>query len=500
MSIRSSTLTAFLVTSIPVQQLTAANWPEWRGPNQTGVSTESNLPVRFGTAENVRWHVHLPAPGNSSPIVWGNRVFVTQFVPAENRRTLICLDRSNGKVLWQSGIVYTEAEQTQENNPYCAGTPATDGKLVVVCFGSPGVYAYDFDGKEVWHRDLGKISHMFGNAVCPIIHREQCFLNFGPDANARLIALDLSTGKTVWEAVPPKPDPSETPSMQGPRPGDPNRPPPGGPPGPRGDGGAREGAAGGPADAPPLGRPTGPGGPPPGSADIAGGPGGPGGGFRPPPGGRGGRPGGASWSTPVVVTVAGHDELVVNFPNRLVAYDPPTGKQLWVSKGVGGSIYTTPAVGNGIIVGNSGGPGGGSAIALKAGGSGDVTESQKVWHLDRVKSAIGSGVIGEGHLFTISQDGIASCLDLQDGKIVWEERLKGSTSRNSSWSSILLANGKLYIPNQSGDVFVVRASAEFQILATNAVGEPTNASLAASDGELFLRTNQGLWCFASSAP
>ena len=282
MSIRSSTLTAFLVTAIPLQQLSAANWSAWRGPNQTGVALESNLPVRFGTAENVRWHVPLPAPGNSSPIVWGNRVFVTQFIPAENRRTLICLDRSNGKVLWQSGIVYTESEQTQENNPYCAGTPATDGKLIVVCFGSPGVYAYDFDGKEVWHRDLGKISHMFGNAVCPIIHQQQCFLNYGPDANARLIALDLSTGKTVWEAVPPKPDPSETPSMQGPRAGDPNRPPPGGPPGPRGDGGAREGTAGGPADAPPLGRPTGPGGPPPGSADIAGGPGGPGGGFRPP--------------------------------------------------------------------------------------------------------------------------------------------------------------------------------------------------------------------------
>jgi len=504
MSTPTISLAAFLAVAIPFQPIYAANWPAWRGPDQTGISPDTNLPVHFGPSDNVRWHVPLPAPGNSSPIVWGNRVFITQFVPAENRRTLMCLDRTDGKLLWQSGIVYTETEQTQENNPFCAGTPATDGKLIIVCFGSPGVYAYDFDGKEVWRRDLGKISHMFGNAVCPIIHQQLCFLNFGPDPSARLVALDLSTGKTIWEASAPKPDPSETPAMQGPRPGDPGRPPADGAPGPRGEGGAREGTAGGPADAPPLGRPPGPGAPPPGSADLAGGPGGPGGpagGFRPPAGGRGmGRPGGASWSTPVVVSVGGHDELVVNFPNRLVAFDPPTGKQLWISKGVGGSIYTTPAVGDGIIVGSSGGPGGGSAIALKPGGTGEVTESQKVWRLDRVKSSIGSGVIHQGHLFTISQDGIASCLDLQNGKTLWEERLKGSTSRNSSWSSILVANGNLYIPNQSGDVFVVRAAADFQLLATNAVGEPTNASLAASNGELFLRTNQGVWCFASKSP
>ena len=211
-----------------------------------------------------------------------------------------------------------------------------------------------------------------------------------------------------------------------------------------------------------------------------------------------GRPGGASWSTPVIVAVQGHDELVVNFPSRLVAFDPATGHQLWTSKGVGGTVYATPAVGEGIVVGSSGGPGGGSAVAVRPGGTGDVSESQKIWHLDRVKSAIGSGVIYHGHLFTISQDGIASCLDVKTGSTVWEERLKGSTSRSSSWSSILLAEGRLYIPNQAGDVFVVEASPTFHLLATNAIGEPTNASLAASDGEIFLRTNQGLWRFASS--
>ncbi len=488
--ILTTTCLAFAFCGLPVK---AENWPAWRGANQTGVSLEKNLPLTFDGTNNLRWHISLPGPGNSSPIVWGDRIFISQFVPEDKQRALFCFDRTNGKKLWQVGTVYAESEQTQENNPYCAGTPATDGKWVYVCYGSAGVYAYDFTGKEAWHRDLGKISHMFGNAVCPVLHGDLCFLNFGPDSKARLVALDKATGKTVWEAEPPKIDPSEEPQMRGP--GGPSGPPLGGFGGPRPEGG--------PADAPPVRRPQGAGGPPPGSADLAGGPGnngGPGGpgGFRP-PGGRGmGRPGGASWSTPVIVAVQGHDELVVNFPSRLVAFDPATGHQLWTSKGVGGTVYATPSVGEGIVVGSSGGPGGGSAVAVRPGGTGDVSESQKIWHLDRVKSAIGSGVIYHGHLFTISQDGIASCLDVKTGSTVWEERLKGSTSRSSSWSSILLAEGRLYIPNQAGDVFVVEASPTFHLLATNAIGEPTNASLAASDGEIFLRTNQGLWCFASS--
>jgi hypothetical protein len=223
------------------------------------------------------------------------------------------------------------------------------------------------------------------------------------------------------------------------------------------------------------------------------------------PGGRGpGAPGGpgagdpsGSWSTPLLVRAVGRDELVVNFPNRLVGYDPKSGKQLWLSKGLSGVIYTTPVWGDGALVAVSSGMGSGSAIAIKPGGSGDVTESQRLWRLDRVKNEIGSGVIHENNLFTISADGIAECVDLKSGTKLWEERLQGSSSRNSSWSSMLIAGDKIYVPNQSGDVFVLRAGPKFEVLATNSVSEPTNASLAPSDGELFMRTDKSLWCFAS---
>jgi hypothetical protein len=214
------------------------------------------------------------------------------------------------------------------------------------------------------------------------------------------------------------------------------------------------------------------------------------------PGGPGGPPGGA-WSTPLLIKAGQRDELVMNFPNRLAGYEPETGKQLWLSKGIDDWIFTTPVSGDGVVVGISSGLMGGRAIAVRPGGSGDVTESQRVWRLERVKSQpIGSGVIHEGYLYLIGQDGIASCLELKTGNELWEERLKGPGVKGSSWSSMLLADGKIYVPNQSGDVFVLRAGPKFQLLATNSVYEPTNASLAASDGDLFLRTDKSLWCFA----
>jgi outer membrane protein assembly factor BamB len=139
-----------------------------------------------------------------------------------------------------------------------------------------------------------------------------------------------------------------------------------------------------------------------------------------------------------------------------------------------------------------------SAIAVKPGGSGDVTDSNRLWRLEDAESCIGSGVIHEGHIYLISQEGVAQCLELKTGKQIWEERLRGPGRRSSSWSSMLLADGTIYVPNQSGDVFVLRAGPKFEVIATNSVGERTNASLAAAGGELFLRTDNSLWCFAKA--
>jgi outer membrane protein assembly factor BamB len=603
MNINRTLVSTVTLSLAVVPSLIAANWPGWRGPQGNGVSPDKNVALKWTTNENVRWRAPLPERGNSSPVVWGDRIFITQAVTAENRRTIMCFDRTTGKLLWQSGVTYTEREPTQGENPYCAATPVTDGERVIASFGSAGLYCCDFEGKELWHRDLGKMNHMFGNASSPIIHGDLCFFYFGPDEKSRLIALNKKNGETTWEIQPPKLDPSEMQMARG----------PGGPDGEgRGPGGRRGGGGFGignnvapqifaQADkdkdskiskaeftgvsdlwfakldpeksgkitseqfaehfydaVPPRddgdgqqqrrpSRTTGPAfftaadGDKDGSltsaelkstfakwfdqwdADKAdalsqeklleglnavlprpnfAGAGGPGGerqggrgGFG---GGMGGGGPGGSWSTPVLIKAGGHDELIVNFPSRLAAFDPQTGKQLWITKGMGGTIYTTPLWGEEILVASSSGPGGASAIAVKGGGDGELGDSDRLWRIERAKSAIGSGVIYQSHIYNISQDGMAQCLEAKTGKVIWEERLKGSGARSSSWSSILLAGDKLYIPNQSGDVFVLRASPKFEILATNSVGEPTNASLAASNGDLFLRTEKSLWCFASA--
>lgn len=464
-----------LLVAVAASSARGGNWPSWRGPEGIGVSPEKGLPLKWNASENVRWHAQLPGPCNSSPIVWGDRVFVTQAVEDGNRRTVMCFDRADGKPLWQSGAAYSDKEPTQQNNPYCSATPVTDGERVIASFGSAGLYCYDFAGKEVWHRDLGKMSHMFGNASSPILYGDLCILPFGPDEKARLIAVNKRTGEPVWEVEPPKVDPNEQQSSEGP-------------------GGA--GGRGRPGAGREPGGPGGPGGGPGPGGFGAGGPGGPGPGGPGGPRGRGSPSG--TWSTPIIVKADGHDELIMAFPYRLAAYDPKTGKQLWLSKGVGATIYTTAVWGENTIVGMSSGMGRGSVVAVKPGGSGDVTESRRLWQADIAKSRTGSGIIHEGHFYAITDNGIADCVDLKTGNTVWEERLKGPGAKSSSWSSMLLADGNIYVPNQSGDVFVLRASPQFELLATNSVGESTNASLAASNGELFMRTDRSLWCFANT--
>ncbi len=238
--------------------VSAGNWPGWRGPEGTGVSLDEDLPETWGANQNVRWRVALPGPGNSSPIAWGKRVFITQAIKSEKRRAVICFDRADGRQLWQAGVIYGEDEPTQENNPYCSATPVTDGGRVVASFGSAGLYCYDLDGKESWHRDLGKMDHVFGNASSPVLYGELCIFNFGPDPKARLIAVDKRNGHTLWEVQPPKVDP--------------------------------------------------------GAHLASGGPGGPGGAGEGPPGG--------AWSTPLLIKTAQRDELVMAFPNCLAGYEP----------------------------------------------------------------------------------------------------------------------------------------------------------------------------------
>jgi outer membrane protein assembly factor BamB len=410
-----------LLASLAVS-VSAGNWPAWRGADGIGVCPEKNLPVHWNAKENVRWRTPLPERGNSTPIVWGDRVFITQAIEKDNRRTLMSFDRSNGKLVWQVGVTYPEKELTHETNPLCSASPVTDGERVIASFASAGLYCYDLNGKELWHRDFGKQTHIWGNAASPILYGDLCLFNFGPGEQTFLIALDKKTGKTVWKLDEP---------------------------------GGHSG----------VNKP-----------------------------GESGNNWIGSWATPIVIHADGRDDLIMPFPKRVCALDPKTGQEHWTSGGLNPLVYTSALYAEGAVVAMGGFNG--SAVAVKTGGQGDITQTHRLWQHPKTKQRIGSGVIHNGHIYILNDPGVAECFELQTGKLVWEERLKGPAAKTTSWSSMVLSEDRLYAINQGGDTFVLRACPKFELLRTNPLGETTLASLAVSDGDIFIRTYQSLWCIS----
>src|SRR5262249_11466955 len=148
---------------------------------------------------NVRWKAPLPGPGNSTPVVWGDRVFLTQALDKGARRATLCFDRATGKKLWQKEVEFAGKESTHGDNPYCSASPITDGERVIVSHGSAGLFCYAFAGQELWHKDVGRQEHIWGNAASPVLHGELCVLWVGPGERQVLLAVEKRTGKTVWE-------------------------------------------------------------------------------------------------------------------------------------------------------------------------------------------------------------------------------------------------------------------------------------------------------------
>lgn len=398
----------------------AAPWPAWRGAGGSGITTETDLPEKWSSTENVAWKAPLPDRGNSTPIVWKDRVFLTQAVGAE--RLVICLDRADGRELWRKGVRYNEKDPSHPTNPHASASPVTDGERVIAWFGSGGLICLDFEGAEVWKMDLPQQEHIWGYAGSPVIHGDLCFVYHGPSDDSFLLAVDKRTGKEVWREKVEKFAPAQ-----------------------RFDGFA--GRAG----------------------EIC------------------------SFSTPLIVETPERTELVMTVPNLVRSFDPKTGKELWRCEGLNPLIYTSPVFGEGMIVAQ-GGYGGGD-LAVRVGGSGDVTGTHRVWHHQRAKQRIGSGVVKDGYFYVLNTPGTAQCIDLKTGETVWEERLIGPTKRSESWSSMVLSGDRIYVLNQASDAFIIRAAPKFEMIAVNTLEDGlTNSSIAVSDGQLFIRTHKHLWC------
>ena len=408
-----------------VRYSTAANWPAWRGGTDgSGIVSERNLPLQWSVTNNIRWRINLPGPGNSTPIVWGNRVFVAQAIETENRRTLMCFHRADGRLLWQNGVVYDRQENSHKSNPFCSASPVTDGERVIVSFGSAGVACYNIDGQQLWHRDLGKLDHIWGNASSPILHGDLCIHYHGPSKGSFLTALDKRTGKTVWKFDEP------TWNGQG-----------------RTDGfaGQTNGVIG-------------------------------------------------TWSTPIVIHTGDRDELIMTFPMEVRSFDPMTGRELWKCGGLNPLHYDSAMFAEGIVVAMGGYKG--NSLAVRAGGQADVTNTHRIWHQVVAKGGIGTGVIKDGYVYFAP--GPVICMELKTGQTVWEKRI--DRAKGGTWSSMILAGDHIYLPMQSGDIAIIKASPTFEQIAINSLKESSNSSIAVSDGELFFRTKQTLWCISTAKP
>ena len=413
-----------IVIGLSSLTLSAANWPSWRGPTQNNISPETRFPINWSKDNNVKWRTPLPEAGNSSPIVWGNTLFVTQAIEDGKRRTVMAFDRATGKQLWQQGVTHDASDPRHKTNPHCSASPVTDGERVVASFASAGIVAYDFSGKQLWKTDLGKQTHECGQGSSPVIHGDLVIVYHGPGAFSSLHALDKRTGEKKWSVPLKEQHPPE-----------------------RFDGfaGKNDGAIG-------------------------------------------------TFGTPLVITAGGRDEVILPVVNKLRAFDPATGRELWSAAGMSPLVYSSPSFGEGTVIALGGFFG--SAIFIKPGGEGDVTGKRLFYEQRMKKHTIGSPIVKDGYVYACVTDGFGQCYELATGRLVWEERLPSSGASGQTWASANLVGDKLYVVNQSGDTIILRAAPKFEVLATNSVGELSNSTLALSNGEIFLRTHAALYCIA----
>lgn len=418
----------------------AENWPGWRGPGGIGISSEKGIPVQVDMAGNVKWKTAIPGLGHSSPIVWGDKVFVTTAVSSDPKEDywekgfpqiqrkpdsadiswkVLCIDRDTGKILWERTAVRKKPVNARHTkNSYASQTPVTDGEYVYAFFGDQGMYCYDFKGNLIWSRDLGTFTmrNGWGMGSSPVLYKglviQTCDQETG---ESFIIALDKKTGKTVWRV----------------------------------------------------------------SRDEA-----------------------SSWSTPLIYQVGKRPELIVNATKAIRSYDPETGKLLWECRGPATSITTpTPTHSNGLIIVSSGffvepvRP----VTAFRPGSTGDITlpegktESEAiVWRQSTAAPYIPSPIAYGDRFYVLFDQGFIACYDTKTGKEIYG-KTRIDTGVNFSASPVAV-DGKLYLASEDGDLYVVNAGTKFELLAKNAIGEAMMASPAVSQGKMFVRALKHLYC------
>ncbi len=441
-------LSAFLLTALAAAASPGAsaagdtNWPQWRGPEGSGVSAERGLPEEWGEAKNVRWKTPLPGKGHSSPVVWGKRVFVTTAVEgavvpgaksavhkiegqewkhpdsigADRKHTfkVIALDRDTGKVLWeQTAWEGTPYDDRHRKSSYAASTPATDGKMVFAYFGAEGLYAYDMSGKLAWKFMPGKVGTLgMGAATSPVLHENLVIMQADEEEgqNSYIVGLDKKTGKEVWRT--------------------------------------------------------------PRKVQV-------------------------SWATPLLVNTGKRTELIASGTESVISYDPLTGKELWRSKGLESNAIPSPVatMGHDMVVVSTGYPAK-LAYAVRLGASGELKDSDIVWRYTKGTAYVPSPILYGDYIYLLTDKGVMTCLDARTGEVKYEG---GRVPMPATFTASPVAfDGKILLTSEDGDTFVVKAGPKHEVLRTNSLGEPVYASPAIADGKIFIRGEKHLYAIGQA--
>lgn len=410
---------------------TADNWPEWRGPNSNGLA-EGNPPVTWSETENIKWKVPVPGTASSTPIVWGDKLFITTSVmagepepePKERPKRgeapkapsipykfiVMCIDRATGATLWEHTAI--EAVPHESHHPTSTFAPysaATDGSLVWVSFGSRGLYCYDFDGNLKWSQDLFPMtmSNAFGEGISATLADETIIVLMDHEGESKLLAFDKISGEPRWEVL---------------------------------------------------------------------------------------REEGSTWATPLVATIDGKQQVIANGMTHIKGYDAKTGEVLWASEGLDDATIPMPVIGHGNVYVASGyrKP---KLRAIKLGGSGDLGDAAKVWEVDKYTPYVGSPLLYDERIYvTRGLSGNLSCFNAMTGEAIYErENLEGISQ---VYASPVGVAGRIYIPGRKGTTVVVKHSDTFEILATNVLDDGFDGSPVVIGNELYLKGAANLYCIA----
>jgi outer membrane protein assembly factor BamB len=381
----------------------AQYWPRWRGPSGQGLAADGAYPDRWSADQNIVWRVSVAGRGNSSPIVWGDRIFLTTASEGGQRLSLLCFRRSDGKQLWEVVAPQQGVEYGHRKNGHASATPVADGRRVYASFGSHGLLAADFDGRIAWHRSIGRVANYHGSAGSPVLYKDRLFIYQDHQGGSFVAAFETETGKLLWQT--------------------------------------------------------------PRTASVG-------------------------WGTPVVIAVDGHDELIVSSQQRVQAYDPASGAELWSAGGNTFEVIPTPVVGHGLVFCASGRAG--PTLAIRPGGRGDVTATHLAWSVAKGSPFVPSPILVGDVLYQVNDmQSIVTAYEAKTGALLFQGRLGMAVVEGFS-SSPVAVNGRVFFTNDEGETFVLKAGRTFELSHVNALGEPVLASPALVDGQWFFRTASSL--------